>query len=730
MRTNFMEFNHGILLAAIVLLTSSCGDTQSDNDVTSDAFSEISQDISFSDSTDQDPGLRDAARDEMTSDAQAEIISDSVTLDSSNDIPADNGVYWSDQPFEKQYIGFDRTNFSPVNGWILLDYDLEKILADIETAATYEVNHIQLSHNIIMNVDQLLAENDDVNQRANLINQAVIAAHEYGMKVYLWSHEFQDGDIVVCYGPDGEIWETRSNAYRQAIAKVPDIDGIILMFGSAGISPWYTLCDCDWCSAEFPDEFATPPQDVRIQLIVEHIAGVLNELGKKLIVRVFAHQPDENPWHADGLARARDVNFTTMHKSDVGDWQPYNPHDPTLGQVGAHPSILEMDAAGEYFGRSEIPFAAPIYYRYRLKHAYADTGIGAVARISRNSDSALGTPNEINLQTIMKYVQDPSVSIDQIWTSFVQHRYFPTTVRTPEEPPSGDVQALIEILKLSFPVMRKTHYVLGLWALEKSSDIPVSATTDQFGDRGNMPKWDTDWTDIWNLVKSADVETVLDIFSEATEGVMLADDALTSFRNRQWNLSETDRTDLDKKFNHMYLASRTWRAVKTYIYAKKSSILHPATADTVLPWADWARDELEVVATAMDDAGLSNVSIASPSRIRLFVSNTTDTPDTDPTEPPDSGRRPLYFRDTDSDSVTIEFDACISGSYSIEYGKEFPHFDQLHEVETVDMRSLGCQTYSTTIEGLARDTRYIFRLKIAGDETRHGGDFWEMTDNL
>ncbi len=719
---------HAVLAAAFaVVVIGGCGSGGGSDviDVIDDAATGdvvTTPDI-LADAEDRDTTGMDAANDEIDAvdpDATADIAGDAVEDDADTGEP-----YWTDEPFENGFPTFNRDDYTPVTGWILLDSDRASVLSAIETAATYGVNHIQLSHDIIMNVDELLGDDQAAAERVDTINQAVEAAHGHGMKVYVWAHEFQDMDFVVCYGPDGAIWDVRAQAYRDAFQKVPDLDGIILMFGSAGASPWYTICDCDWCFDTFPDQDDNnpPPQDVRIQLVVEHIGDVMEELGKEMVARVFVHEPEENDWHANGFARARDTEFVTMHKSEVGDWQPYNPHDPTLGRSGAHPAILEMDAAGEYFGRSELPFASPLYYRYRLKHAFDSTAIGAVARISRGSDTALGTPNEVNLRTINAYVADPTISIDEVWQDFLLQRYL-----TDLPGPSDESRFLQTILDTTLTVMSKTHYVLGIWALEKGSDIPSSPSTGELGARGNMPKWDADWQEIYDRVKTPDYETVVDIFNEGTEAVEVAYWAQTSFALSEWNMSQADYDDLYRRLHHQWFAARAWRAVDTVIFAARAAVYDPGNAGILRCYINWALGELTAVATEMDTAGLDDVSICNPARLRQFVAAVT---------PPDAGQYPatmptdypttiLRFAGATDTSVTIRYDACVPGTYTIEYGAEFPHYDD--EIKAAQTVIDGCMPYEITITDLIPDTRYIFRMRIdSGDNTWRGGDFWEMT---
>ncbi len=715
-----------LLLTASALVQACSGSTEPGDDAGLDAIdvhdtAVVDQWVGTDDGTD----ARDAAHDQNGEDNSVEPdISTDIQVD---DISGETSPWdvWVNTEITHEFEGFNRDDFTPVYGWILLDADRQHTLDAIELGAIYGVNHIQLSHDIIMNIDELLGDDETTAYRVETINLATALAHEKGMKVYLWAHEFQELDFVVCYAPDGAIWETRAKAYRDAFVKIPDVDGIVLMFGSAGASPWFTYCDCAWCPGTFPEEgMNPPPQDVRIQLVIENLGQVITgELGKELIARVFAHEADENPWHADGLARSQGVPFTSMHKSEVGDWQPYNPHDPTLGQVGAHPSILEIDAAGEYFGRSELPFASPTYYRYRLKHAWESTGIGSVARIERGSDRAIGTPNEVNLLTIGSFVQDTSKTIDDVWAEFIGNRYGLTGL---------EAVTLQKILETTLPVMAKTHYVLGIWALEKGSDIPADVVADQLSSRGNMPKWDADWTDIWQRVKSPDMQTLLEIYHEGTEAVVIAEKAIADFSTQEWTLSVDDRADLLRRLTHQYWAARAWRGVELMIFGVRAAANDPMNVDFIESWLAWVPGELETVAAGMETDGLATVSIASPARIRTFITNAASKiPDVEPVEPPPLMTAPLTFTGIGTDSVTISFDAPLAGTYIIEFGTEFPHFDQSVEVVTVMVANPDHPPVGVTINNLTSDTRYIFRLKLDLDGGAvTGGDYWAMTRNM
>ena len=59
------------------------------------------------------------------------------------------------------------------------------------------------------------------------------------MTAVVWSHEFNNVGLTVCFDPADPVWNERRQAYRSALQAIPTIDGVVLMFGSATLEPWY-----------------------------------------------------------------------------------------------------------------------------------------------------------------------------------------------------------------------------------------------------------------------------------------------------------------------------------------------------------------------------------------------------------------------------------------------------------------------------------------------------------
>ena len=607
----------------------------------------------------------------------------------------------------------------PVNGWMLLDPDPEAVIASIEAAALYGVNHIQLSHALIDEIDQVLGEDPETLQRVEILNLAIDRAHDHGMKVYVWAHEFTGGAMEVCFDPEDPFWQGRADAYRAALERLPGLDGVIMMFGSATPPPWLSICMCAWCLEGYEGfPLSIPPPEERLRMVVERIGGAIVGEGRELFVRTFVHEPAEIGWHSEGLSAAEGISFTGMHKGPVQDWQPYNPHHPCTGNIGDHPGILELDVAGEYFGLSVLPWAAPGYYRYRLNHLWESGGMGAVLRVQRGDFHALGTPNEINMLAVRRFVEDHHTPLDAVWEEFLTTRYGVS-------PGTPAFDGLRRILEDTFPVRRKSHYALGIWALEKSSDLPDGLILDQFTGRGKMPKWDPDWQEVWDRLDVPDEEVVRWLWQEGTEAVVLAEEGLARFADVEGALEPADAADLTRRLNHQLLAARAWRAVDLYIWGTRAQSNPDGPFPPIDAWRAWAWAELVAVEEDMLAADLAGVTPAGPARVQALVDSlAAGVPETAPSPPEGLIFSPIHVEDVTTTTATLRLRASQDAAIHVDYGLEIPDYGW-----SVDVNLVGGEDAVVVLEDLTPDDRWVVRLRGAeSGRVVLGGDFWIFTD--
>ena len=131
---------------------------------------------------------------------------------------------------QKKVVQFNNIT---VNRWNILTDDSSEIESVIKAAKAYDINHLQLSHQLIMDLRQL---KDSVKQKE--INGLIAKAHKAQIKeVTLWDHALYDLDYYpdkFKTGPQGtidldnpEFWKWFRQDYRDMMALAPTGDGLI-----------------------------------------------------------------------------------------------------------------------------------------------------------------------------------------------------------------------------------------------------------------------------------------------------------------------------------------------------------------------------------------------------------------------------------------------------------------------------------------------------------------------
>ena len=613
-----------------------------------------------------------------------------------------------------------------VNGWIILSSDSSQVFNTIREAARYGVNHIQFSHRLIMNIDDLLKNTPEAAFRIEVLNKGIKLAHQLGMKAYVWCHEFSvedKSDREICYAPDSPIWEKRKHAYREGLKLIPDVDGVILMFGSSPLPPWRTTCHCDWCKSHgLADNNDPVAEAARIRILTEEVGGyITNNLHKELFIRTFVHEPEETGWYINGLNQVKGVPFIAMHKSPVQDWQPYNPHNPCIGSITGKNFVVENDAAGEFMGLSILPYCAPGYYLYRLRYMKEKGGSGDVTRVGiREYSTVFGTPNFINLYAIEAFNKNTDVSLDSVWNNSIRELYGDTLSEKA-------VLLLKQLFGKTFYIRVKSNFVLGIWTYGENSEFPNSLDLDQFYYRGEMPKWNPDWKDLWNDLDKPDITTIRNIWQESTEAVELAKECLDQSAGLKSQLRDSVYQDLERRFTHQYLAAKAWRAIDIYTWSVKATTAGKAGPMKLADWKNWAYQELKRVLAEYEKDQLLSFPVMGYASLKKYIDvidqsgAKTGATSFIPGKPLFS---PLDVRyDKDKNSETVTFSASDRCDVKVLYGEQLPFPENSKEVKV-----MPGQEIKVVLDNLSPDKRYIVRLTSDIDgEHLFSGDYWFYT---
>jgi len=570
-----------VMLLALIIASAAvgCGDDDDDDDNDNDDQTPDDDDTIDDDDNDDDDSIDDDSIDDDTGDD-----------DTVDDLPP------------------------PTYGWILMSTDRAHLTDVMNKAADFNIDNVHLSHGLIMEIDEI---NEDEAQ-AQMLQEVAQEAHALDLDVWVWSHEFTDVPAMLCFDPEAPVWDERQDAYREALARIPEIDGVILMFGSADMEPWYIPCYCDWCLELEPtgnpllDAIHSRPAD-RAQQIYDAVGEVVvNEFGKQLRMRTFMHQVLEIGWLGKSLRTYPHQDLMVMTKDVPQDWQPYYPHNPLIGHVGHRHQIIEMDLGNEYWGKSSILNGQVDYIYYRYSYDREVGARGAAARIERGGDSAFGNPNEINIYAFTRLLQDETATPDQVYREWFDDRY-----GFDDESDASDVMKTI--FRNSHYAMRKMYYTLGMWTMEKGSDVTTGALfPEQLWTRATI-FYDLEWSGVFFSLILPGTQTLIDLWQESNEAMEIAADNLALLESIEGDFADPDDyTELHEMLELHRDCTEVWRLVKDVVWRWQYTVLGHWNNG---PYLEYDAQRLLELADEMEARWGAGVSPGNPGRIRDFVDN-------------------------------------------------------------------------------------------------------------
>lgn len=341
-----------------------------------------------------------------------------------------------------------------VRGWIILSNNKENAVETIKAAAKYNINHLQLSHQIVHDLREVKNE-----KTGELVNYLVRLAHSEGIgEVLLWDHSFYPLNYYpdrFKTGPGGtidldnaEFWQWYKEDYRRMLDLVPGMDGLILTFIETGA----------YAERQYSLNMPTPAE--KLAAVVNAVAEVvIEERSKKLYIRTFAYSEEEYKSITGCIEHIKNDNVSLMIKEVPHDFFLTHPNNPYIGKM-ERPTIVEFDTGNEYNGQGVIVNTWPEYVMKRWK-AYIDRPnvTGYVARTDRYGTAKIvGTPNEILLYALKRTEEDRSISAEQVYNEFIISRYGKEVL-----------QPLKSAFKKSFDIVTSVLYTLGTNVADHSS---------------------------------------------------------------------------------------------------------------------------------------------------------------------------------------------------------------------------------------------------------------------
>jgi hypothetical protein len=334
-----------------------------------------------------------------------------------------------------------------VQGWNILSDDEKLAEMVIERSREYGINHLQLSHHLIMDLRH--AKNLT---RAARVNRLVDKAHEAGIpKVLIWDHmlyplnyypkEFRSGPDSLIDLDNPEFWAWIKNDYREMLGLVPGIDGLILTFIETGAR----------IENQHSRVLKTPQE--KLAAMIDTISSlIIDEKGLELYVRTFFYTRQERENMLNCLNLIQNKGIRVMTKEVPHDFFLTHPPASYVGDI-KFPVIIEFDAAHEYNGQGIIASIFPGLHLKRWEsYKKLPNVIGYVARTDRSHNSTIlnHNPAEINLAVLHEAFNN-EVDIDSVYHRFVTKKYG-----------KAAVPFLVPAMKKSYDVVSSVFYTLGL----------------------------------------------------------------------------------------------------------------------------------------------------------------------------------------------------------------------------------------------------------------------------
>ena len=480
----------------------------------------------------------------------------------------------------------------PMRVWQFQDYNMDHIKRLVGMAADAGVNRIQISHQIVMNVEEPLGSP----QRVKDINTICDWAHAKGIKVDMWTHELNSVPKVLL--KDGKadldnpkIWEFVRGKYDKLFALCPTLDGLVLTMQETAMSIYH----------EKSVTSAKPPEQ-RVAEMINSLSAVCAPRGKDLFIRTFSYEPEELRYIQGGLKLCK-ADVVVMTKCVPHDWQPYYPHNPAIGDVGGKPQVVEFDLGHEFTGLSTIPYINIDYLKNRLDYAVAKKATGAVIRVERLKWRAVDTPNQADIDVFTQMLLDPSADPHKLYKQWLEKRYGKEAV-----------PYLYSAFMRTQEIVDKGLYALGFW-MTNHSMLPRYDYAEGSLRRRSTAKWDPAYKPIEQELYNPTTETITKIDAEKDAALKLVNESIRDLEKAKPFLKAKDYAHLSDTFQREKAMVIVWEAATDVIFG--IDIRKATKSESDRKYLNHAADRLAKV-TAENKTHLINMAAdySEPKRTR------------------------------------------------------------------------------------------------------------------
>lgn len=381
----------------------------------------------------------------------------------------------------------------------------------LRKAKEYGINHLEISGDNPTTSDEMAGSAGD------LVESTARAAREQGIDAYIWVRELNTRDKSVSMDPSTaqgkEFWDRRQNLLKGVFERAPDLSGIVLSYASTPYEIWEVSDKSAFWQEKSMEE--------RIRFVTKQFTDVTRQYRKRVYIRDFNHSPQQLRWLMAGL---RDGEGYTMHSKWVPqDWQLFYPQSLSIGAYGKTPQVIEADLGAEYWGRSMVPVSLVRYIKMRWDYDRTHGCKGIVARVDRDDETAFGTPSEINIYALSRYLTDPKTTPDQVYDGWNAKAYGLKVG-------SRESRTLTRIYERTFDYARRMYYTLGFWTPKDQTEIPESVASIQGTIVGKSTAlWNASARTTQERLVHPDAQVRAEILADRKQAVVIAEQNLSDF---------------------------------------------------------------------------------------------------------------------------------------------------------------------------------------------------------
>jgi hypothetical protein len=373
----------------------------------------------------------------------------------------------------------------------------------------------------------------EVAENQKKLNEILSISHAAGKAVYLWHREVMlpPGlleDMPELLDADGEF-DLTGKAFADFIRykldktfeNVPTLDGLVL-----------TLTEADYSAIHNSNTEKYPPVEV-VSFIISIFASELEKRGKRFIMRSFGSIAED---YETILAGAEALNgkhkFEIETKITPYDFVPFLPKNPFLRQSSGFTLSAECEVVGELMGQGNMPFEH-VHNLVRYVREGQEAGVDRfVIRVDRRGNCIFDL-YEINYYAYARALEDENITADEIRKEWYEKHY-----------PADKRDALIELDKLGWEIVKKTYYIDGHVLFHGNYSMKYIKAAFIFGLFAEGRRTLVNGRGIWSILTDRKSPGRSAIFEEKNEAVVLADKGLAllksldlpadDFRHRLW----------------------------------------------------------------------------------------------------------------------------------------------------------------------------------------------------